>query len=97
MLMDEFEVWSRKLTGDACLATLGQAGVPASKYRTVREALADPQIAHRAALAEVTDAAGSFLVLNVPFRMSASKLLPGPRVAALGEHTQEILASLCLD
>ena len=97
MLMDEFEVWSRKLTGDSCLAALGQAGVPASKYRTVREALADPQIAHRAALAEVSDAAGSFLVLNVPFRMSASKLVPGPRVAALGEHTQEILAGLRLD
>ena len=97
MLMDEFEVWSRKLTGDTCLATLGQAGVPASKYRTVREALADPQIAHRAALAEVTDSAGSFLVLNVPFRMSASKLVPGPRVAALGEHTQEVLARPSLD
>ena len=36
-----------------CLAALNKNGVPCSAYRTVAEALADPQIAHRGALAEV--------------------------------------------
>ena len=68
-LMDDVEVWSRQLTTDACLLALGAAGVPASAYRTVSEALADPQLAHRQALSEVRDEGGSFRVLNVPFRM----------------------------
>lgn len=93
-LMDEFEVWSKTMASDALLEALAKAGVPASKYRTVREALADPQIAHRAALAAVTDAGGSYNVLNVPFRMTASQLSPGPRVASLGEHTAEIIDGL---
>ena len=96
-LMDECEVWSKTLTSDACLAVFNRSGVPAAKYRTVREAMADPQIAHRQALAEVSDAAGKFQVLNVPFRMSASDLQPGPHVASLGEHTGEILARLKRD
>ena len=91
-LIDEFEVWSKTVSSTAALETLARAGVPASQYRTVREALADPQIAHRNALAEVADAGGSYRVLNQPYRLSASALKPGPRVASLGEHTAEILA-----
>ena len=92
VLMDECEVWSKSLTSDDCLAAFNRAGVPAAKYRTVREAMADPQIAHRQALTEVEDAGGKFLVLRSPFRMSASAAKPGPRVPSLGEHTAEILA-----
>ncbi len=86
-LMDGVEIWSRQLTTDACLAALGAAGVPASAYRTVAEALADPQIAHRQALSEVQDEGGSFRVLNLPFRMSGADTAPGRIMAALGEHT----------
>jgi crotonobetainyl-CoA:carnitine CoA-transferase CaiB-like acyl-CoA transferase len=93
-LMDEFEAWSKGASSAVVLARLAEAGVPASPYRTVREALADPQIAHRQALAQVTDSGGTFNVLNVPFRMSGSVLRPGPRVAALGEHTDEVLSRL---
>ncbi len=93
-LIDEFELWSKTLSSAATLAALSREGVPASKYRTVREALADPQLAHRNALARVADAGGHYNVLNVPFRMSNSELAPGPRVPSLGEHTAEILAAL---
>jgi crotonobetainyl-CoA:carnitine CoA-transferase CaiB-like acyl-CoA transferase len=65
----------------------------ASSTPSVREALADPQLAHRNALAEVHDAGGSFKVLNPPFRMSASETMSGPRSPALGEHTREVLAA----
>ena len=46
-LIDEFELWSKTQTSEAALTALLRQGVPASKYRTVREALADPQITHR--------------------------------------------------
>jgi CoA:oxalate CoA-transferase len=63
----------------------------------VREALADPQLEHRRSLAEVNDAGGMFKVVNAPFRMSRSETMAGPRAAALGEHTREVLASIGYD
>lgn len=89
-MMDGVETWSRRLSTDACLAALGAAGVPASAYRTVAEALADPQLAHRQALSAVEDDGGSFQVLNLPFRMSGADTTPGRTVAALGQHTREL-------
>ncbi|MBR0858174.1 CaiB/BaiF CoA transferase family protein [Bradyrhizobium liaoningense] len=89
-MMDGVEAWSRPLTTDACLAALGAAGVPASAYRTVSEALADPQLAHRQALSVVEDEGGSFRVLNLPFRMSGADTAPGKTMAVLGEHTHEL-------
>jgi CoA:oxalate CoA-transferase len=93
-LIDEFEQWSRTLDTPACLAALDAAGVPASAYRTVREALADPQIEHRRALSRIEDAGGSFLALNVPFRMSGADTEPRPFAAALGAHSHEVLGAL---
>jgi crotonobetainyl-CoA:carnitine CoA-transferase CaiB-like acyl-CoA transferase len=93
-LMEGVETWSRALTSQQCLAELNRAGVPCSAYRTVAEAMADPQSAHRGILADVSDDAGSFNVLNLPFRMSGAEVGPGPRVAAVGEHTQEVLQEI---
>src|SRR3954466_567559 len=93
-LMEGVETWSRTLTSQQCLAALNKAGVPCSAYRTVAEALADPQTAHRGVLAEVSDDAGAFKVLNLPFRMSGAEVGPRPRVAAVGEHTQEVLQEI---
>lgn len=89
-LMDGVETWSRQLSTDACLLALGAAGVPASAYRTVSEALADPQLAHRRALSEVRDEGGSFQVLNLPFRMSGADTAPAKTVSMLGEHTDAL-------
>src|SRR3954452_19492592 len=46
-LMEGVETWSRTLTTQKCVTELNAAGVPCSAYRTVAEALNDPQIAHR--------------------------------------------------
>ncbi len=62
------------MTTEQCLTALNAHGVPSSAYRTVAEALRDPQIAHRGALAEVEDGGGTFKVLNLPFRMSGAKV-----------------------
>ena len=90
-LMNGVEEWSRTLTTEKCLAELNGHGVPCSAYRTVAEALRDPQIAHRGALSEVRDGGGTFRVLNLPFRMSAADVSPGKRMATLGEHTVAFL------
>ena len=89
-LMDGVETWSRTVTTEQCLAALNKEGVPSSAYRTVAEALADPQLAHRRALAEVEDSGGTFKVLNLPFRMSGAKVAAGKRMSALGEHTRAL-------
>jgi CoA:oxalate CoA-transferase len=93
-LMEGVETWSRTLSSQQCLAALNRAGVPCSAYRSVAEAMADPQSTHRGILADVSDDAGAFKVLNLPFRMSGAAVSPGPRVAAVGEHTGEILKEI---
>ncbi|MEA2893301.1 MAG: hypothetical protein QOI05_4094, partial [Bradyrhizobium sp.] len=93
-LMEGVETWSRRLTSQQCLTELNKAGVPCSAYRSVAEAIADPQSTHRGILAEVSDDAGVFKVLNLPFRMSGAEVGPGPRVAAVGEHTDEVLKEI---
>jgi CoA:oxalate CoA-transferase len=90
-LMEGVEAWSRTLTTVECLAALNRAGVPSSAYRTVAEALADPQLVHRVALAEVEDGGGVFKVMNLPFRMSKADVAAGKRAATLGEHTVAFL------
>lgn len=90
-LMDGVEAWSRTVTTEKCLAELNREGVPSSAYRTVAAALADPQIAHRRALAEVEDGGGIFRMMNLPFRMSGARVAAGRRVATLGEHTRALL------
>ncbi|MBV9565231.1 MAG: CoA transferase [Bradyrhizobium sp.] len=93
-MMEGVEAWSRSVTTAACLAALNDAGVPSSAYRTVGEALADPQLAHRDAIAEVEDGGGTFKVLNLPFRMSGAKVAAGKRMATLGEHTRALLQEI---
>ncbi len=89
--MDAVEAWSRRVTTQQCLTELNGHGVPSAAYRTVKEALADPQLDHRGALAEVEDGGGTFRVLNLPFRMSGARVSAAPKMATLGEHTRAYL------
>jgi crotonobetainyl-CoA:carnitine CoA-transferase CaiB-like acyl-CoA transferase len=90
-MMEGVETWSRTVTTENCLVALNGEGVPSSAYRTVSEALRDPQLAHRGALSQVEDGGGTFRVLNLPFRMSGAKVAAGQRIATLGEHTRALL------
>ena len=90
-LMNGVEAWSRTLATAKCLAELNDEVVPCSAYRTVAEALSDPQIAHRGALSEVSDGGGTFKVLNLPFRMSGATVSAAKRMSTLGEHTVAFL------
>ena len=91
LFMEELEQWSRQLGTDECQAILERHAVPCSRYRTVEEAMADPQLAHRHAFVEVRDTAGVFKALNPPFRFSGAPAAARPFVAALGEHGDQVL------
>ena len=93
-LIDELEAWSKERTTQEVQALFDRQGVPSSPYRTVREAMTDPQLAHRQAFAEVHDAGGTFQALNPPFRLSGAKAAAVPHVATLGENTEEVFAEL---
>jgi crotonobetainyl-CoA:carnitine CoA-transferase CaiB-like acyl-CoA transferase len=94
LLVEELEAWTTTLTTEAAEAALNQAGVPCSAYRTVAEALRDPQLAHREALADITDAGGTFKVINPPYRLSDGDTSVQGFAAGLGEHSRAILAEL---
>src|SRR5580704_8688432 len=93
-LMDELEQWSTTLPTAEVQAIFVRHGVPSSPYRTVKEAMADPQLAHRRSLAEVHDKGGTFLALNPPFRLSQSRAASHDFVANLGEQSAAILAEI---
>jgi crotonobetainyl-CoA:carnitine CoA-transferase CaiB-like acyl-CoA transferase len=93
-LIEELEQWSTQLPATEVQAIFDLHGVPSSPYRTVKEALADPQIAHREALTEIHDHGGTFLALNPPFRFSQGRAAAHPFVAALGEHSEAVLAEI---
>ena len=91
LLVDEMELWSSGLTTAECQAAFDREGVPSSPYRSVREVMADPQLAHRGAFATVEDRGGSFQVINPPFRFSEATVAVGGHAASLGEHTRSVL------
>jgi len=93
-LIEELERWSRERTVREVQAVFDRHGVPSSPYRTVKEALTDPQLGHRRAFAEIRDMGGTFQALNPPFRMSGATAAARPYAAALGEHTKELLAEI---
>ncbi len=93
-LVDELEMWSKQHPTAEVQAIFDRHGVPSSPYRTVKEAMADPQLAHRRAFAEIADRGGTFQALNPPFRLSAAAAAAAPFAAALGEHTRQLLAEI---
>jgi crotonobetainyl-CoA:carnitine CoA-transferase CaiB-like acyl-CoA transferase len=93
-LIEELEVWSKGLASAEVQRVFDRHGVPSSPYRTVKQAMEDPQLAHRGSFAEIHDRGGSFRALNPPFRMSNTAASAKPFVAALGEHSEAVLAEL---
>jgi CoA:oxalate CoA-transferase len=92
--IEEVEVWSSQRSTAEVQAVFDRHGVPASPYRTVQQAMDDPQLAHRQSLADIHDHGGTFRALNPPFRLSAAEAAAKPFVAELGAHTALVLAEL---
>ncbi|MGI4815146.1 MAG: CaiB/BaiF CoA transferase family protein [Janthinobacterium lividum] len=90
-LMSMVEAWTSQRSAKDCERILMAAGVPCSPYKSVSEAMADPQLRQRGGLSEVGEGDGKFLVANLPFRMSNSRTEARSHVPELGQHTSEVL------
>jgi crotonobetainyl-CoA:carnitine CoA-transferase CaiB-like acyl-CoA transferase len=87
----------REKTADEWENYLQSRHVPATRVRELHEALKDPQLAHRAVLHRHENVPGVGKPLTVP--LAAFKFAhDGPSIerppARLGEHTDEVLASV---
>ena len=97
-LLALIESWTSQRTGAECEGELMRAGVPCSRYRTVAEAMDDPQSRHRQLFTEVGEGEHAFRVANMPAVFSATPPRVRPQVATLGQHTVQVLQeSLGLD
>ncbi|MFC0112467.1 CaiB/BaiF CoA transferase family protein [Kibdelosporangium aridum] len=98
-LLEQIEKWTRERPGSECEEVLLRAGVPCSRYRDIEEILNDQHIRDRGSLAEVRDQAGSFLVANPPYALSATPARARSFVAEPGAHAEQILQELlgCTD
>ncbi|WP_395397924.1 CoA transferase [Novosphingobium sp. BL-8A] len=86
------EEWTIGRSSAEAEEVLSRHGVPCGRYREMDEVLADPQLAARGAMSRVEDAAGSYLVPNPPFTMSASRAQARSLVSELGEHGEAVLS-----
>ena len=94
--VDELEKWSTRHSVEDVMAAFEANGVPASRYRSVSEVMADPQTAHRRTLQPVTDAGGTLQVVAAPFRLSEADTSVKGFCVDLGENTEEVLRSFGL-
>ena len=86
--------WAATRSTAECEAALQAVGVPCSAYYAPADLLADPHMIERGAFTELHDAAGSFTVLNAPFRISGTDCGARPRVSRPGEDTDRITTGL---
>jgi CoA:oxalate CoA-transferase len=70
-------------------------GIPCGPVNTIDRVAKDPQIAARNMFIDVRHpTAGTFRVVNSPFKFSRSKYQEEKAAPELGEHTQEVLSQL---
>jgi crotonobetainyl-CoA:carnitine CoA-transferase CaiB-like acyl-CoA transferase len=93
-LLALIEAWTLQRSGADCEAILMAAGVPCSRYRTVAEAMQDPQVSERGFLSELGEGDGRFKTANAPYLMSATPTRARHTLAGLGEHTDEVLEEM---
>ncbi len=83
--------WSNQRSVADCVAALEAAGVPCSAYGEPGDALDDPHLAARGLFSRVSDAAGSFVGVNPPWRMSRASAELGERGPAVGADGDAVL------
>ena len=83
-MMQVVERWSMAKTVAQCIEALQATGVPCSAYGTPADALEDEHLKSRGLFGRVSDAAGSFVGVNPPWRMSGSRSELRARVPEVG-------------
>jgi crotonobetainyl-CoA:carnitine CoA-transferase CaiB-like acyl-CoA transferase len=91
VLLELIEQWTSQRPALECEEKLMAAGVPCSRYRSVAQALDDPQMRQRGMLTRLGNEDESFLVANPPFKFSRSEVTARTGLPGLGEHTREVL------
>lgn len=90
-LLQLIEGWTRARSSEECERLLTAAGVPCSRYRSVAEAMADPQLAERGFFAELGEGESRFRCANQPYLLSRTPTHARAVLAALGEHGTAVL------
>jgi crotonobetainyl-CoA:carnitine CoA-transferase CaiB-like acyl-CoA transferase len=95
---DEFmrlvEGWTSGRSSAECEAALLEAGVAASRYRSVGEVMADPHYIERGSFCEVGAPGLRLRVAAAPFQLSAVSTQVRGWFPALGADTHDILGAL---
>ena len=97
LLTAEIAAWAAEKEADDCVEAISKAGCPCTKYQTVAESMATPQVAHRDSMIEVEDGSGRYLVPNAPFQFTNATVEARRWVPEQGQHSAEILAQLNLE
>ena len=86
--------WTASRTAAECEAILDKAGVPCSRYYSVREAQALPHLVERGSFETIDDGAGALRVPNPAFKMAHSIARARDYVPSLGGDNASILTSV---
>jgi CoA:oxalate CoA-transferase len=93
-LLELIQAWTCQRSAAESEDLLMRAGVPCARYRTVAEAMAEPQAVHRESFARVGTDDEPFLVANPPYKLSAAHIGARNLLPALGGQTDEVLRKL---
>jgi formyl-CoA transferase len=89
------EEWTRRHTKHEVMKILGDAGVPSGACQDTGEVLADPHLKAREMIVDVDyPTRGTYQTVGCPVKLSDSPA-EITRPPLLGEHTDELLTSLC--
>lgn len=89
------EEWTRKHTKYEVMQLLGDAGVPCGACQDTGEVLNDPHLKAREMIVDIDyPTRGTYQTVGCPVKLSDSPA-EIPRPPLLGEHTDQLLASLC--
>lgn len=94
MFMAMLDEWASTRTTEECEAILTEAGVPCSRYLSVREALDQPHFEARGSFAAIDDGAGSMKVPNPAFKFANSAAHARNYVPALGGDNVAVLSNI---
>ena len=89
------EAWTGQRSKHEVMRLLGEAGVPSGACQDTAEVLGDPHLRARDMIVDVDfPARGTYQTVGCPIKLSDSPA-EITRPPLLGEHTDEVLASLC--
>jgi formyl-CoA transferase len=89
------EAWTRQRSKHEVMRLMGDAGVPCGACQDTGEVLADPHLRARDMIVDVDyPTRGTYQTVGCPIKLSDSPIAVS-RPPLLGEHTDDLLGSLC--